>query len=179
MKKIFLALAAAVAAAGMMTSCGEKTAATATTENDSIVAPLPDTTVVCILKDDSLLRPDKKVERVTVIDFNATWCQPCRLLAPSFDAVADELHGKADFYSVDVDVNRFTAQAFNVGSIPNITILTPEGKVVSYIGLTLMDPTTKESVISEATLDSIETPEQLTSVVTPAFRSLVEEYISK
>ena len=173
MKKIFLALAAAVAAAGMMVSCGNKADAPA---NDGKLAVLPDSVTVCVLDNDSLLRPDMKVERVTVIDFNAPWCQPCRMLAPSFDAVAEQLRGKADFYSVNVDMNRATATAFGVQGIPHIAIVTPDGKVEGFVGLTFENIATKVSAVPDSAFENIETPEQLTAVVTPELAELVKSY---
>lgn len=44
-----------------------------------------------------------KGNRPAVVDFNATWCGPCRKLAPILDELAKQFKGKVDFYSVDVD----------------------------------------------------------------------------
>lgn len=70
----------------------------------------------------------------TVIDFNATWCGPCRQFAPIFHEVAEEMKGKALFISVDVDRNREPAIQFGVRSIPQISILYPDGTVRSTVG---------------------------------------------
>ena len=69
-----------------------------------------------------------------VIDFNATWCGPCRQFAPIFHEVAEELKGKALFYSVDVDRNELVARQFGVRSIPQISILYPDGTVRTTVG---------------------------------------------
>ncbi|MBQ1365889.1 MAG: thioredoxin, partial [Clostridia bacterium] len=42
-------------------------------------------------------------DAVAVIDFSATWCGPCRMLAPVLEEISEELAGKANFYNVDVD----------------------------------------------------------------------------
>ena len=42
---------------------------------------------------------------VAVLDFNATWCNPCRMLAPVLEQTSEELDGKALFYGIDVDEN--------------------------------------------------------------------------
>ena len=42
---------------------------------------------------------------VAVLDFNATWCNPCRMLAPVLESASDDLEGKALFYGIDVDEN--------------------------------------------------------------------------
>lgn len=70
----------------------------------------------------------------TVIDFNAVWCPPCRRFGPIFDQVAEEMKGKAIFVSVDVDNAPTPARQFGVSSIPQISVLMPDGKVVSTVG---------------------------------------------
>lgn len=59
-----------------------------------------------------------KGNRPAVVDFNATWCGPCRKLAPILDELAKQFKGKVDFYSVDVDKNKPLAQALQVRSVP-------------------------------------------------------------
>ena len=50
---------------------------------------------------EELLQGDKPV----VCDFWATWCGPCRMLAPVFEDVSDKFDGKAEFVKIDVDEN--------------------------------------------------------------------------
>jgi len=64
-----------------------------------------------------------KQQPLAVLDFSATWCGPCRMLAPIIDEMADELDGRAEFYSIDVDDNPAAAAAFGVQSIPCIVVL--------------------------------------------------------
>ena len=45
---------------------------------------------------------DIKESKAAVADFSATWCGPCKMMAPVFHAVADEMGDEVDFYSVDV-----------------------------------------------------------------------------
>jgi len=161
MKKIFLSLAGVVLAAAMMTSCSGKTETTDNeAESAATVAALPDSVVVKVLDNDSLLRPDSKVERLTVIDFNAPWCGPCRMLTPSFDAVADSLHETVDFYSVNIDMMTATAKAFGIQAIPAVVVMSPADSTRTYVGL---DP-----YLDGVDMDSIEGPEQLTRLLTPA-----------
>lgn len=86
-------------------------------------------------KDDSQIRPDMKVERPTVIDFNATWCGPCRLFTPAFDKAAEEYGAKVDFYSIDTDKYPQTATAFSIRAIPTIVFMMPDGSVQTHVGL--------------------------------------------
>ena len=60
---------------------------------------------------------------VAVVDFNATWCGPCRMLAPVLEELSAEMEGKASFYAVDVDDNQDLAEKFSVMSIPNLVLL--------------------------------------------------------
>ena len=55
-----------------------------------------------------------------VIDFNATWCGPCRKLAPILEELAAEYEGRVNFYSIDTDKNRDLAKMLQIQSIPYV-----------------------------------------------------------
>ncbi len=57
-----------------------------------------------------------------VIDFWATWCGPCKALAPIFSTVAEELKDKAKFVKINVDVAIETTKKFSVRGIPTIVV---------------------------------------------------------
>ena len=67
-------------------------------------------------------------DAAAVVDFSATWCGPCRMLAPVLEEISEELAGKVKFYNVDVDENPALAAGFGISSIPNVLIL-KNGKV--------------------------------------------------
>jgi len=77
--------------------------------------------------------PDTLTEPI-VFDFSAVWCPPCQRFKPIFHDVARTYRPKARFISVDVDDNQEIARQFGVSSIPQISILKPDGKVVSTMG---------------------------------------------
>src|SRR5918911_2148390 len=74
----------------------------------------------------------EKHNGLTVVDFWATWCGPCRMIAPILDQLATEYAGKVKVAKVDVDANIRTATRFNVRSIPMLLFF-KDGKVVDQI----------------------------------------------
>ena len=151
MKKMILC-AAAVVAAVCAAGCGktqEAAQATAETVQESAeaAAEAAENTVaqldaalavangkVSELDNDEVLRPDVKVAELTVVDFNATWCGPCKMLAPVFEQAAAKFEGKVAFLSVDLDKCPATAAAFGVQAVPTVVILRPDGKTSTFVG---------------------------------------------
>ena len=68
-------------------------------------------------------------EKPVLVDFWATWCGPCRMIAPVIEQVAAEFEGRAVVGKVDVDEEPGLAQRFGVMSIPTLVVL-KDGKVV-------------------------------------------------
>ena len=66
-----------------------------------------------------------KNERPVVVDFWATWCGPCKMVAPEMEKLAQKYEGAVDVVKVDVDANPGLSQAFNVMSIPTIAFFRP------------------------------------------------------
>jgi len=64
-----------------------------------------------------------------LVDFWAEWCAPCRMIAPTVDAVADEYAGRLKVGKVNVDYNNGTAARFMIRGIPTL-LLFRGGKVV-------------------------------------------------
>jgi len=69
-------------------------------------------------KFDELLKGEKTV----VCDFFATWCGPCKMLAPVMEAVSEEFDGKAVFVKVDTDENIEIAARYGIMSIPMVAV---------------------------------------------------------
>ncbi|MGN0212386.1 MAG: thioredoxin family protein [Muribaculaceae bacterium] len=73
--------------------------------------------------------------RPAIVDFTATWCGPCRRLAPILDELAVSYSGKIDFYKVDVDKCPELSATFGVRSVPMIMFCPVEGKPTVITGL--------------------------------------------
>lgn len=76
-----------------------------------------------------------KKNKVVFIDFWATWCGPCRALAPTIEEVAKEYAGKAVIGKLDVDENPATAEKFQVFSIPTMIVFKDGQEVERLVGL--------------------------------------------
>jgi thioredoxin 1 len=65
-----------------------------------------------------VLNSDKPV----IVDFWATWCAPCRLVAPELDRLAEKYAGGVDFVKLDVDANPAVSQALGILTLPTIAL---------------------------------------------------------
>jgi thioredoxin 1 len=69
---------------------------------------------------------------LSMVDFWAVWCGPCRMVAPIVEQIADDYAGQVTVGKLDVDNNQRTATQFNVRSIPTILFFR-DGKVVDQV----------------------------------------------
>ena len=69
---------------------------------------------------------------VSLVDFWAEWCGPCRSLAPTIDSIADQFQGKLNVFKMNVDENPATPGRFHVRGIPTL-ILVKNGQVVDQL----------------------------------------------
>ncbi len=78
--------------------------------------------------DRTVLKADKPV----LVDFWATWCKPCQMVAPIVEELAKEYDGRVKFVKVDVDQNPKTATKYKVMSIPTLLVF-KKGQPVSHL----------------------------------------------
>ncbi|MCD7728497.1 MAG: thioredoxin [Clostridia bacterium] len=67
---------------------------------------------------DALIKGDKPV----VCDFFATWCGPCKMLAPVLEKISADYEGKAEFVKVDIDENPELSVRYGIMSIPYVAV---------------------------------------------------------
>ena len=76
-----------------------------------------------------------KVSEVPVfVDFSATWCGPCRMLAPILEELSEAYAGKAVFVKVDVDDSREAAIEHGITNIPNVIAFKGGKAVANQLG---------------------------------------------
>ena len=71
---------------------------------------------------------------LAVVDFWASWCGPCHMIAPIMDQLAGEYDGKVKITKLDVDANQRTMMRFNVRSIPSILFFKDGRHVDTLVG---------------------------------------------
>ena len=84
------------------------------------------------LSDDVFDEEIGKHAGLALVDFWATWCGPCQVIAPIIEQLAEEYDGQLKVGKVDVDANQKTAMRFNVRSIPSV-LLFKNGKHIDTV----------------------------------------------
>lgn len=100
-------------------------------------------TTVSHTESEFLAAVDRKDDKLILVDFWASWCGPCKMLAPELEKVKAELGDKVEIVKVDVDANRGISDYFQVGAIPDVRIVR-NGKTISgFVGYNTSDKITR------------------------------------
>lgn len=86
-------------------------------------------------------------DKPCIIDFYADWCQPCKMLSPILEEIANEYDGKIDVYKVNTEVEQELSAAFGIRSIPSVLFVPMEDKPQMSAGL--LDKNTMKKVIND------------------------------
>ena len=74
-------------------------------------------------------------ETVTIIDFTATWCGPCKMIGPVFARLAESgVYGNITFIKVDVDVNKGASEKAEINCMPTFQVWKAGAKVEEFSG---------------------------------------------
>jgi len=74
-------------------------------------------------------------EGVTLIDFNAPWCGPCRVQEPIIDQLSEEYGGRASVVEMNVDENQETTAKLGIQSIPTLALFRNGQEIQRFVGL--------------------------------------------
>ena len=78
-----------------------------------------------------------------LVDFTATWCGPCKALAPIVEKVANEYEGKVKVGKLDIDANGEITRKYGVRSVPTVLVFQDGKKIAQHVGLTTQDKLVK------------------------------------
>jgi len=78
-------------------------------------------------------------ERPVLVDFWATWCGPCKQVAPEMEKLAAKYDGAVDVVKVDVDANPSLSQKYGIMSIPTIAFFRPGQQPMGVVGFRPME----------------------------------------
>lgn len=82
-------------------------------------------------------------QQPVLVDFWAPWCGPCKMIAPTIDAVATEYLGKARVGKVNTDDNPKTASSYGISSIPTVLVFKKGEIVGKFVGVVAKDKLTE------------------------------------
>lgn len=117
------------------------------------------------------VRPGVEYAQPTVLDFNATWCIPCKKLTPAFEKAKEQLAGQVNFMTVDIDQYPETAKAFGVEAVPCVVYIDANGNATKYTALT-------DFVSQEQLADTLLNADDITGIILASIMEKAEANFS-
>ena len=113
----------------MLSLCGcggskSETSASASSEQPTQESVKPD----AIATDSTAVANE---EKTVVLDFFATWCGPCKAMAPAMEEMEKKYGDKIEFKKIDIDQYPDLAAQFQIRGVPTLVIVSPEGEIVN------------------------------------------------
>ncbi len=143
MKKIMICLTALL----VLTACNKKSDNNQATDNNATQTEVTTDGAESEGQDGWLKQTTLMSNKPMVVDFFATWCGPCKELAPILDKIEQKHKGEIIFDRIDVDQKPELAMEFHVEAIPLLVFITPSGEYQTLMGL--QEPATIEAKIAE------------------------------
>ena len=82
---------------------------------------------------------DASFDQPVIVDFWAPWCGPCKMIAPTIDAVANDYSGKVRVGKVNTDDNPKTASSYSISAIPTVLVFKGGQVVDRFVGVVNKD----------------------------------------
>jgi thioredoxin 1 len=98
---------------------------------------VPDNEKILTLTDKNFQHQTKN--KLVLVDFWASWCAPCRMMAPVLNEVADELAGNSHVGKVNIEEFQTLAQKFQVRSIPTLILFKNGREINRFVGIKSKD----------------------------------------
>lgn len=134
MKKIVFCMMAML----ILAACNNKTENTNDNASNGTNAPVESEMPVANTDDEGQTEWTKQTtimsSKPMVIDFFATWCGPCKQLAPVLDEIEKNHKGEVIFKRVDIDKEPDLALEFKVEAVPTLMFVTPKGEYQTLLG---------------------------------------------
>ncbi len=89
-----------------------------------------------IASDDNSFDYDVLNKNLVIVDFYASWCGPCKKMAPILEEIAKEGYGEFDVVKIDIDENKYLSERYNIKSIPTLVLFVKGTEVTRHTGAT-------------------------------------------
>ena len=96
------------------------------------------------LTDENFKKEVKESGKASIVQFSATWCNPCKVLKPIMEEISDEMYDKLNFFYLDIDSSPSTPTLFSIRGVPTLIQFDEKGEQKGV----KVGATTKSNVMS-------------------------------